>query len=65
LKFVRKLRPQLIREIDSSWCFSPDGIQKKLLDAPKSDYPRYGDDPAKTQVAYIKRLIQHGKHIFT
>jgi beta-1,4-mannosyl-glycoprotein beta-1,4-N-acetylglucosaminyltransferase len=44
-----------------SWCFSPEGIRKKLLDAPKSDYPRYGDDLAKTTVEYIKRLIKHGK----
>ncbi len=46
--------------LSNSWCFSPEGIRKKLLDAPKSDYPRYGDDVAKTQVDYIKRLIKHG-----
>ena len=46
-----------------SWCFRPEGIRKKLLDAPKSDYPRYGDDMAKTTVEYIKRLIKHGKII--
>ena len=44
-----------------SWCFSPEGIRKKLLDAPKSDYPRFGDDVAKTTVDYIKRLIKHGQ----
>ena len=46
-----------------SWCFGPEGIRKKLLDAPKSDYPRFGDDVAKTTVDYIKRLIKHGKFI--
>ena len=25
-----------------SWCFSPVGIRAKLLDAPNSDFPRYG-----------------------
>lgn len=43
-----------------SWCFKPEGIREKLLDAPKSDYPRYGDDKAKSSVAYIRRLIKHG-----
>ena len=47
-----------------SWCFGPEGIRKKLLDAPKSDYPRFGDDVAKTTVDYIKRLIKHGKFIW-
>ncbi len=26
----------------------------------RSDYPRYGDDPAKSSVPYIKRLIKNG-----
>lgn len=43
-----------------SWCFKPEGIRSKLLDAPKSDYPRYGDDRARTTVSYIKRLIKNG-----
>jgi beta-1,4-mannosyl-glycoprotein beta-1,4-N-acetylglucosaminyltransferase len=43
-----------------SWCFPPAGIRAKLLDAPNSDYPRYGDDRAKSSVAYIKRLIKNG-----
>jgi len=43
-----------------SWCFKPEGIRAKLLDAPHSDFPRYGDDKAKTTVSYIKRLIKHG-----
>ena len=25
-----------------SWCFTPDGISKKLKDAPNSDFPRFG-----------------------
>lgn len=43
-----------------SWCFHPSGVRKKLLDAPFSDYPRYGDYPGKTEVKYIQRLIKHG-----
>ena len=30
-----------------SWCFQPEGIRAKLLDAPNSDFPRYGSDKAK------------------
>ena len=26
-----------------SWCFKPQGIRAKLLDAPNSDFPRFGD----------------------
>ena len=26
-----------------SWCFQPQGIRAKLLDAPNSDFPRFGD----------------------
>ena len=43
-----------------SWCFKPEGIQRKLLDAPNSDFPRYGDYPGKTETKYITRLIKHG-----
>ena len=43
-----------------SWCFRPEGIQRKLLDAPNSDFPRYGDYPGKTETKYIKRLIKYG-----
>ena len=43
-----------------SWCFSPEGIRAKLIDAPHSDFPRYGNEKAKTGTAYIKRLIKHG-----
>lgn len=43
-----------------SWCFQPEGIRAKLLDAPNSDFPRFGDDRARTNVAYIRRLIKHG-----
>ena len=32
----------------------------KLIDAPNSDFPRYGNEKAKTGTAYIKRLIKHG-----
>ena len=44
-----------------SYCFKPEGIRKKLLDAPRSDYPRHGDDPEKTRLNYIKGLIREGK----
>ena len=43
-----------------SWCFKPEGIRRKLLDAPNSDFPRYGDYPGKTETKYIERLIKHG-----
>ena len=43
-----------------SWCFTPEGIRKKLLDAPFSDFPRFGDYPGKTEPRYIERLIKHG-----
>jgi len=43
-----------------SWCFTTEGVRKKLLDAPFSDYPRYGDYPGKTETKYIERLIKHG-----
>ena len=43
-----------------SWCFNPSGIRKKLLDAPYSDFPRFGDYPGKTEEKYIERLIKYG-----
>ncbi len=43
-----------------SWCFDPEGIRRKMRDAPRSDYPRYGDHEAKMSDNYIRRLIQHG-----
>ncbi|XP_023319480.1 beta-1,4-mannosyl-glycoprotein 4-beta-N-acetylglucosaminyltransferase [Eurytemora carolleeae] len=43
-----------------SWCFTPQGIRQKLIDAPKSDYPRFGDFPGKTDVSYIRKLIKEG-----
>ena len=30
------------------------------MDAPFSDWPRYGDYPGKTEPRYIERLIKHG-----
>ena len=36
------------------------GIRKKLLDAPFSDFPRYGNYPSKTEPRFIERLIKHG-----
>ena len=43
-----------------SWCFDAEGIVKKLLDAPKSDYPRWGDYEGIANVDFVKRLIKHG-----
>ena len=40
-----------------SWCFEPEGILKKLYDAPRSDYPRWGDRPNVANIANIRRLI--------
>ena len=45
-----------------SYCFEPDGIRKKLLDAPLSDYPRWGDDPIKSSVEHITNLIKNGQN---
>ena len=45
-----------------SYCFDPEGIRKKLLDAPLSDWPRWGDDPTKSSVEYIKTLIKNGQN---
>jgi beta-1,4-mannosyl-glycoprotein beta-1,4-N-acetylglucosaminyltransferase len=45
-----------------SYCFKPEGIRKKLLDAPLSDWPRWGDDPKKCSVDYIKLLIKNGQN---
>ena len=45
-----------------SYCFKPDGIRKKLLDAPLSDWPRWGDDPEKSSLIYIKKLIKNGQN---
>ena len=39
---------------------SLQGIHKKLVDAPFSDWPRFGDYPGKTEPKFIKRLIQNG-----
>ena len=44
-----------------SYCFKPEGIRKKLLDAPVSDWPRWGDDPVKSNVTYIRNLIRNGQ----
>lgn len=45
-----------------SYCFDPEGIRKKLLDAPLSDWPRWGDDPEKSSVKYIRTLIKNGQN---
>ena len=45
-----------------SYCFQPEGIRKKLLDAPLSDFPRWGDDPKKSNVEYIMKLIKNGQN---
>ena len=45
-----------------SYCFKPEGIRKKLLDAPRSDWPRWGDDAVKSSVPYIKDLIKTGQN---
>ena len=45
-----------------SYCFKPEGIRKKLLDAPQSDWPRWGDDARISSVPYIKKLIETGQY---
>ena len=44
-----------------SYCFKPEGIRKKLLDAPVSDWPRWGDDHVKSNVTYIRNLVRNGQ----
>ena len=44
-----------------SYCFKPEGIRKKLLDAPMSDWPRWGSDPVKSSVSHITDLIKTGQ----
>ena len=44
-----------------SYCFKPEGVRKKLLDAPVSDWPRWGDDPVKSNATYIRNLIRNGQ----
>ena len=43
-----------------SWCFAPEGILKKMKDAPMSDYPRWGDRPDVANIRNIQRLIDEG-----
>ena len=45
-----------------SYCLRPVGIRKKLLDAPRSDWPRWGDDERKSSIPYIKELIKTGRY---
>jgi len=44
-----------------SWCLSPRNIQLKLASAQKGDLPRWGDYPEKTNLSYIRSLIQRGR----
>ena len=45
-----------------SYCFTPEGVRKKLLDAPGSDLPRWGDDESKSSIPYIKMLVKTGQY---
>jgi len=59
----RKVKPWTISEGSGwhcSWCFEPEGILKKLRDAPRSDYPRWGDRPNVANITNIRRLIAQG-----
>ena len=44
-----------------SWCYTPEGIRIKMMSAQNSDQPRWGDDPDKLKVEYIRRLINTGQ----
>jgi hypothetical protein len=41
-------------------CVVCEGIIRKLRDAVRGDYPRWGDYPHKQNVTYIRELIRHG-----
>lgn len=43
-----------------SWCYPPEGIRQKLMDAQKDDKPRWGDYPEKLNLKYISSLIADG-----
>lgn len=45
-----------------SWCFVPEGILKKMEDAPMSDYPRWGDRPDVANIPNIRKLIGQGSY---
>ena len=45
-----------------SYCFTPAGVRKKLLDAPGSDWTRWGDDESKSSIPYIKMLVKTGQY---
>ena len=44
-----------------SWCYDPEGIRTKLLSAHVDDKPRWGDYPEKTDLNYIRNLINKGE----
>ncbi|KAL4647813.1 beta-1,4-mannosyl-glycoprotein 4-beta-N-acetylglucosaminyltransferase-like isoform X1 [Arapaima gigas] len=43
-----------------SWCFTPEGIQLKLISAQNGDFPRWGDYEDKRNLNYIRELIRTG-----
>ena len=43
-----------------SWCFKAEGILKKMQDAPRSDYPRWGDFPGIANITFIQGAIRDG-----
>ena len=43
-----------------SWCCTPACIIMKLLSAPNSDQPRWGDFAEKLNLTYVKQLIGQG-----
>ena len=45
-----------------SWCFPPEGILKKMIDAPRSDFPRWGDHPEVANLSNIKKFIAEGTY---
>nr|XP_023652598.1 beta-1,4-mannosyl-glycoprotein 4-beta-N-acetylglucosaminyltransferase isoform X1 [Paramormyrops kingsleyae] len=43
-----------------SWCFTPEGILRKLVSAQNGDFPRWGDYEDKRDLNYIRELIRTG-----
>ncbi|KAM7419744.1 hypothetical protein PAMA_016707 [Pampus argenteus] len=43
-----------------SWCFTPEGINFKLVSAQNGDFPRWGDYEDKRDLNYIRDLIRTG-----
>ncbi|XP_013392827.1 beta-1,4-mannosyl-glycoprotein 4-beta-N-acetylglucosaminyltransferase-like [Lingula anatina] len=44
-----------------SWCFDINGIKTKLLSALSGDGERFGDDPKKQKLDFLRTLVREGR----